>query len=119
MKKEAIIDNIEKLKTITQEPNLAYALRVKIFRQTIKLLQRVSEFLDFPKPDRLEEIKKKYIHFEIKDICLSYNSVVKTALSLSQPSEALDDKWGFKWNNFLNELEKLKQAITNKENTQC
>ena len=115
MNKKTIIDNIEKLKNITQEPTLAYALRVKIFRLTIKLLQSVSEFLGLSQPERLEEIKKKDINFDIKDICLSYNSVVKIALSLSQPSEALDEKWSLKWSKFLNELDKLEKSIKYKK----
>ena len=111
MDKKAIINDLQSLRSIAIKPKLAYTLRIKIFRQTIRLLQNISKFLDLSKPDRLEEIGEEHINSDIKDICLCYNSVVKTALSLSQPSESLDEKWNSKWDNFLNELEKLEQSI--------
>ena len=115
MDKKAIIGDIEHLRSIAVKSKLAYALRIKIFRQTVKLLQNISQFLSLSKPDRLEEIKEEHIHSDIKDICLCYNSIVKVALSLSQPSESLDEKWSSKWNHFLDELEKLEQSLENKK----
>ena len=111
MDKKNIIGDIKSLRAITMEPNLAYALRIKIFRQTIKLLQDISQFLGLPKPDRLEEIKKRDMNPGINNVYLSYNSIVKISLSLSQPSESLDEKWGSKWNKFLDELQKLEKSL--------
>ena len=115
MDKKSILDDIEKLRSIAIKSNLAYALRIKIFRQTIKLLQNISKFLGLPKPDRLEELKEEHIHPGIKDISLYYNSIVKIALSLSQPSEALDEEWNSQWNKFLNELKNLEMSLKNKK----
>ena len=111
MDKKNIIDDIKSLRTITMEPNLAYALRVKIFRQTIKLLQDISQLLGLPKPDRLEEIKEGDMNPGINNIYLSYNSIVKISLSLSQPSESLDEEWSSKWSKFLDELERLERSL--------
>ena len=44
---------------------------------------------------------------DIKEICSIYNNIVQTALSLSQPSEALDKRWNLKWQKFLNNLQEL------------
>ncbi len=111
MDKKNIINDIKSLRTITMEPNLAYALRVKIFRQTIKLLQDISQLLGLPKPDRLEEIKEEDMNPEINNIYLSYNSIVEISLSLSQPSESLDEEWSSKWNKFLEELQRLEKSL--------
>ena len=111
MDKKTIFYNMKHLKAIVIEPHLAYAMRVKILRQIIKLLQSISQALHLSKPDRLEEIKKKDMNPRIKSICLSYNAIVKVALSLSQPSESLDEKWNSKWDGFLKKLQKLEEEL--------
>ena len=107
MNKNNILKNIELLKTMVVDSNSAYALRVKIFRETIRLLQNISQFLNFEKPDRLEKIKEKNIKSNMKNICTLYNNLVEITSSISQPSEALGKKWNVKWEKFLNALQKI------------
>ena len=111
MNKENLIKDIKVLKNLALDSSSAYALRIRIVRETLKLLQNISQMLNLPKPDRLEKIEKKLITSNIEDICVLYNSLVETALSLSQPSESLGKRWGMKWENFLNILCKLEVVL--------
>ena len=107
MHKSDIIKDIKVLKNLPLDSSSAYAVRIRVLRHTIGLLQKISQYLDLPKPNRLEKVKKENIKSNIKDICVLYNSLVEITLSISQPSEALDKRWEIKWKRFLNELQKI------------
>ena len=111
MDKSFIISDINNLKHLALDSSSAYALRVRIIRNTLKLLQIISNYFDLPSLDRLDQIPQELIDPKKELICKLYNSLSKSASSLSQPSEALDKKWDKKWNDFLINLTKIEEFL--------